>query len=243
MNTQAHYENHLAHFYSWMFGDFSAKVEENRAFFVKHNITPKRSRIAVDLGAGSGFQSIPLAQSGFEVTAIDFSQVLINELQKHAAERQVKVHTVTDDLLKFPRHLKETPELILCMGDTLTHLPSWNAVQDLAAKAYENLQEDGYFILSYRDLSHELQEADRFIPVKSDENMILTCYLEYFPDFVKVFDILHEKQGEHWQQKISFYHKLKIPLEKLSEALQKTGFQIKTTETHRGMHYLIAVKL
>jgi hypothetical protein len=72
--------------------------------------------------------------------------------------------------------------------------------------------------------------------------MILTCYLEYEPDYVKVFDILHEKQEGQWQQKISFYHKLKIPLEQLTEALQKAGFQLKTEETQRGMHYLIAVK-
>ena len=242
MNTQAHYENHLAHFYSWMFGDFAAKAEENKAFFVKHEITPQTTGVAVDLGAGSGFQSIPLAQLGFEVMAIDFSQVLMDELQKHAAERQVKVHTVTDDLLSFPQYLKATPELIVCMGDTLTHLPSWETVQDLIAKAYQHLEAGGHFILSYRDLSDELQNTERFIPVKSDAHMILTCFLEYEPDYVKVFDILHEKQAGQWQQKISFYRKLKIPLEKLTDSLKKTGFQVKTVETDRGMHYLIARK-
>jgi hypothetical protein len=179
---------------------------------------------------------------GFEVTAIDFSQVLIEELHKHAEERHLKVQTVTDDLLHFPQYLKEAPELMLCMGDTLTHLPSWEAVQDLIAKAYQHLAKGGHLILSYRDLSHELHGTDRFIPVKSDDNMILTCYLEYEPDYVRVFDILHEKQEGQWQQKISFYHKLKIPLEQLTEALQKAGFQLKTEETQRGMHYLIAVK-
>jgi len=242
MNTQAHYENHLAHFYSWMFGDFSAKTEENKAFFAKYEITPQITGVAIDLGAGSGFQSIPLAQLGFEVTAIDFSRVLMDELQKHAEERQVKVHTVTDDLLNFPQYLKEAPELIVCMGDTLTHLPSWEAVQDLVAKVYQHLEIGGHCILSYRDLSNELQGVDRFIPVRSDEHMILTCFLEYEPDYVKVFDILHEKQGGQWQQKISFYQKIKIPLDRLTEELQKVGFQIKNTETHRGIHYLIAEK-
>jgi SAM-dependent methyltransferase len=242
MSTQAHYENHLARFYSWMFGNFADKAEEQKAFFSKHEITPQTNGIAIDLGAGSGFQSIPLTQLGFEVTAIDFSQVLIEELQKHAEERHLKVHTVIDDLLRFPQYLKEAPELILCMGDTLTHLPSWETVQDLIAKAYLHLAKGGHFILSYRDLSHELQGVDRFIPVKNDNDMILTCYLEYEPDYVKVFDILHEKQEGQWQQKISFYHKLKIPLEKLMEELKKVGFQLEATETQRGMHYLIAVK-
>ena len=242
MSIQTHYDSHLAHFYSWMFGNFADKAEEQKAFFSKHEIAPQTSGIAIDLGAGSGFQSIPLAQLGFEVTAIDFSKLLIEELQKHAEERHLKVRTVADDFLHFPKYFATAPELIVCMGDTLTHLPSWEAVQDLIAKVYRHLEENGCFILSYRDLSHELQEAERFIPVRSDDHMILTCYLEYHPDYVKVFDILHEKQKGQWQQKISFYQKLKIPLAKLTEELERAGFQLKSTEIQRGMHYLIAGK-
>ncbi len=66
MNIKEHYENHLANYYSWMFGDFHAKLNENQRFFQRHSIKPISSKIAIDLGAGCGFQSIPLAKIGLD---------------------------------------------------------------------------------------------------------------------------------------------------------------------------------
>ncbi len=68
-STKQHYENHLAEFYSWMFGDFEKKMNEASEFFVNHGIKPEGNSSALDLGSGSGLQSIPLAKLGFKVTA------------------------------------------------------------------------------------------------------------------------------------------------------------------------------
>lgn len=48
-------------------------------------------------------------------------------------------------------------------------------------------------LLSFRDYSVPLQDEKRFIPVRSDEGRILTCFLEYSEDSVLVHDILHER--------------------------------------------------
>ncbi|MGL6339584.1 MAG: class I SAM-dependent methyltransferase, partial [Waterburya sp.] len=63
--SKEHYEQVLANVYSWMLGGFEQGISRNLDFFQKHNISPIKSGIAVDLGAGCGFQSIPLAQLGF----------------------------------------------------------------------------------------------------------------------------------------------------------------------------------
>lgn len=57
----------IADHYSRLLGGVQPKVEENKKFFQARGITPKGNRIAVDLGCGSGFQSLALAQSGFRV--------------------------------------------------------------------------------------------------------------------------------------------------------------------------------
>jgi len=55
--------------------------------------------------------------------------------------------------------------------------------------------------------STELINTQRFIPVKSDDNKILNCILEYDNDKVKVTDLLHEKTPKGWKQKESSYFK------------------------------------
>ena len=75
-----------------------------------------------DLGCGPGFQSLALARMGYRVLAIDLSEQLLAELTRSAAD--LPIQTIHDDLLHFERHLDLSPSLIVCMGDTITHLDS-----------------------------------------------------------------------------------------------------------------------
>ncbi|GAB4534327.1 MAG: hypothetical protein Tsb0014_20410 [Pleurocapsa sp.] len=117
-----HYNQVLANVYSWMFGGFESGVDKNLEFFKKHHIRPTGSKIAVDLGAGCGFQSIPLAQLGFSVTAIDLEPKLLSELKNNAGE--LPIVAIADDLINFEQHIQGQPELFVCMTDTVLHLES-----------------------------------------------------------------------------------------------------------------------
>ncbi len=235
-----HYEHHLADHYSWLFGGLDAKCLENKNFFISHAIKPFKNGRAADLGCGSGFQSIPLAQIGFNVTSIDKCSKLLAELNKNKGE--LSITTINDDLGNLNIHCPEELELIICMGDTLTHLETKSKVKDLFAMSYRLLVKDGIFVLTYRDLSHELKELDRLIPVNSDEDTIFTCFLEYQDEKVMVNDLIYEKENGKWNLKKSFYSKLRIPTSWTTKELEKTGFTIMHTSFERGLVTIIAKK-
>ena len=239
-NVSEHYENLLATYYSWMSGGARAKMDENKKFFVAHDIRPLRSGLAFDLGAGCGFQSIPLAHLGFEVVAIDLSSKLLAELK--AADAQSQVETVCDDLLNFTDYDRGNIELIVCMGDTLTHLESLQKVQVLFDKASSALEAGGRLILSFRNLTAELTELDRFIPVQSNAKTIFTCFLEYEKDTVKVHDIIYEKKKDQWVMQKSFFKKLRISPEWIRNYLQSIGFTIEFDDEENQMNVIIARK-
>ena len=239
-DVKSHYENLLAAYYSWMLGGFEKKLEDNRTFFHDLGIQPDLSGIAFDLGAGCGFQSIPLAEAGFKVIAIDTSHAMLEELKKAAG--QLSVDTAEDDLLNFRHHGPKASELIVCMGDTLTHLDSLAHVQSLLDNVYQALETNGRLILTFRDLSVELKELERFIPVKSEANLIFTCFLEYEKTHVKVHDIVYEKIAGQWLMKKSFYRKLRIPPEWTKEKLLMVGFEIETLDIQNGMVTMTARK-
>jgi 2-polyprenyl-3-methyl-5-hydroxy-6-metoxy-1,4-benzoquinol methylase len=199
MDTKQHYENHLATYYSWMFGDFDAKLNENQRFFQSHDIRPLSSKVCIDLGAGCGFQSIPLAKIGFKVKAIDFSEKLLDELKSKSSG--LDIESIENDILNFDAYSGYDPELIVCMGDTISHLDSPGSVQELIGNSHKILLKNGKLVMTFRDLTFELKEEDRFIPVNSDNDRIFTCFLEYQPDYVKVFDIIHERKNGKWTQK------------------------------------------
>jgi len=239
-SVKEHYDNLLASCYSWMCGGSDLKLKKNRTFFQDHSIRPAHSAAAVDLGAGSGFQSIPLAEAGFTVTAIDVSRDLLAELNKTAGK--LPIRTIQDDLLNFAEHSPAKIEIIACMGDTLTHLKTLAEVKELIQGVYGALEKEGRLILGYRDMTVELTQLDRFIPVRSDSKKIFTCFLEYEKAHVKVHDILYEKTDDRWKMKKSFFRKLRISSQWAKECLLKAGFKVEKYDIENGMITMIARK-
>jgi predicted TPR repeat methyltransferase len=241
MTAKEHYDRHLASFYSWMVGDFEAKQAIQHTFFVENGIEPLSNRVAFDLGCGHGLQSVPLAALGFKVHAVDFNQYLLNQLKGKSLELPIKC--IENDIITFLRESEARPELIVCMGDTLTHLESLQHVEDMISLSSKKLEVGGKLILSFRMLDSELTNEKRFIPVKSDDERIHTCFLEYSIDVVKVYDILHEKKDGVWEQRVSWYPKLRISLSFISSALGNNNFTIRSQHVTSGMTYLIAERV
>ncbi len=240
MDVKDHYENHLWKYYSWIYGGFEAKSSYNSDFFSLHNIKPGLNKIALDLGAGSGFQSTALAKLGFKVIAIDISAKMLEELKINCIGQDIE--TVQADFIELTEQGNYKPELIICMGDTLTHIESMGSVEKLIVNSFSILPGSGKFIVNFRDLTAELKDTERFIPVQSNINRIFTCFLEYFPEYVNVYDIVQEKSGDKWEQKISFYKKIRISSDKIRELFIKAGFEIEFFEINNGMITVIGKK-
>jgi SAM-dependent methyltransferase len=239
--VKEHYENHLAKYYSWISGGLAQKLEEHRNFFKDHHVLPRRSGVAVDLGAGSGFQSIPLAELGFRVIAIDLSKNLLAELKESAKDLPVEI--INDDLLNFSKHCPAKIELVVCMGDTLTHLNTHQNIRHLLTMIYNALETGGRVILTFRDLTTELRGLDRFIPIRNDANTIFTCFLEYEKDYVKVHDIIYERKKNHWNLKKSFFKKIRIFPQQTKKILQDIGFKVEASDIHNAVVCIIANKI
>src|SRR5712692_6543624 len=120
-SVREHYDEVLSQHYSRMFGEFEAKVVEQQALLEGLGVTAEQDgRVAVDLGCGSGFQSIALARLGFRVVAIDFSRRLLAELNERA--RGLPVQSIAGDIRDVAELAPAAVELVVCMGDTLSHL-------------------------------------------------------------------------------------------------------------------------
>jgi 2-polyprenyl-3-methyl-5-hydroxy-6-metoxy-1,4-benzoquinol methylase len=238
--VQAHYQDHLAPIYTWMVGGTQAAFEAGAAELESLALPAHARQAAVDLGAGFGMHALPWARRGGRVLAIDSSPELLNELARHAAG--LPVQRVQDDLLAFPSHLTEVPEVVLCMGDTITHLADLARVEQLVRCVAAVLAAGGTFVVSWRDYSVPLHGEQRFVPVRSDGQRILTCFLEYEDDTVIVHDVLHEKEGPAWRMAVSSYRKLRLSPEALGTLARSAGFTVQHQAGLRGMVRLVCTK-
>jgi 2-polyprenyl-3-methyl-5-hydroxy-6-metoxy-1,4-benzoquinol methylase len=227
-----------------MFGvAFASKVAEQQALLRRLGVGLVAGKVAVDLGCGPGYQSVALAGLGFpDIVAIDSCQALLDELSAQAGALPIKA--VCGDMLDLERWAAPgSAGAVVCMGDTLTHLQSRGDVSTLFAAAYEALAPGGMLVLTFRDLSVELKGLDRFLPIRSDANRIMTCVLEYEPDTVVVNDLVHVREKDGWVLQKSSYRKLRLSVNDVLRELRELGFTINASEPAGRLHAVAAARI
>jgi len=232
-SVREHYDNHLGPVYTWMVGGEAFALSRGAAEIDGLDAGPHGSGISVDLGAGFGMHAIALAERGFEVVAVDACSVLLDQLMRLGPGRHIR--PVRGDLRSFVDHLPGAPELVLCMGDTLTHLDDDSDVEALVEKIAAVIEPGGRFIATFRDYSRALEGTRRFIPVRGDAERNLTCFLEYSESHVMVYDILSERRGAGWATRVGAYRKLRLAPARFKSLLIAHGFSVEQSSDPAGM--------
>ena len=80
----------------WDTGQPSAELQRALS---RNAIQPCR---ALEIGCGTGTNSVWLAQQGFEVTGFDLASLAVEQAQKRASAAGVKAHFVVADVLQLP---------------------------------------------------------------------------------------------------------------------------------------------
>lgn len=230
--SRAHYQTLLAPIYGWMLGEPELAFARSSAELTALGIGPAQSGArALDLGAGTGLQSVPLCAAGYAVTAIDSCAELLAELRTSCPSAT----TVLGDIAELDTLPPQRFDVIVCMGDTITHLPSRDVASRMLASACERLTPGGVIALTFRDyVSRTLEGAERFILVRGDEDRILTCFLEYLAEFVHVTDLVHERSASGWSMRKSTYPKLRLALDWVCGVIEAHGCTITMAKSVQG---------
>lgn len=244
-----HYDKLLATHYSWMSGlSFEEKVAEQKAILMDSlSGLMTANGLAIDLGCGPGYQTVALLELGFRpVLAVDGSSELLAELRAELNARSggtpVEVHEAD---LRALRDIAPAggASVIVCMGDTLTHLPSREEVCVLLRDVFTTLAPGGVLVVTWRDLTGKLKGLDRFLPVRSDDSRIMTCFLEYEgAETVLVHDLIYTREPTGWNLNKSCYRKLRLGSGWLADALGEAGFRVERRDVPGRLQRVVAAK-
>jgi len=239
--VERHYAELLAPVYVWMLGGEADALKRAQAFVAEHKLERFVPGVAVDLGCGPGFHALALAEWGFATLGIDTSPELIAELESRRGGR--RVNAVVEDLLTFEQRVHSSQlKVILCVGDTLTHLASEQQVDELLDACARSLAPGGALALTFRDYSGERKPSECLIRVREDEQRSLTCALEFEPGSVRVTDILHEWRDGRWLESRSSYSKLRLAPDSVRAKLLARGFTLESDQLARGLVTFVALR-
>ncbi|HEY2187814.1 MAG TPA: hypothetical protein VGH48_04560 [Caldimonas sp.] len=231
---------HLARVYIWMAGGAKAALDAGTIEVESLGLPQARNDQLIDLGAGFGKYAIAPAERDAPVLAIDASAELVASLRTLAGD--LPIGSSGDDLHAFACHLEEPAGAGLSMGDAVTHLPTIDDVGRLVGDASSMLAPGGTLTFSFRDQPVPRSGTDRVIPGDRDDDRLLTCFLEFDAELVRVHDLLQERTSAGWQTRVSVHPKLRLAPDRLIAMLTALGFTVRRDASAGGMVRVVAKK-
>ncbi len=118
-------------------------VDEQEMRFVTGLV---RGRAAVlDIGCGTGNKTVHFSAGASGITGIDSDGGMIAKAQR--GNSRANIRYVVQDMRGIGAAFKDTPfDGILCLGNTLVHLPSPRAIGELLGDVYGLLRPGGVFV-------------------------------------------------------------------------------------------------
>lgn len=234
-----HYDRLLGPRYTWMAGPFETLVERAQEDLRLAGANLASWGRAADLGAGLGQHAVALARHNWRVLAWESCLPLRTELEKHAA-RHPNIAIAERDWLEELNDATygDRFDLVLCVGDTVCHLPNHTVLRLTIRSMVKMLAPGGRLILTLRDYSdRDLDGQVRVVPVKSDDTRIHTCLLNYASaDQVRVVDLFHERDVTGtWALQYGEYSKIRIAPRLLENLLIETGATVRRFSASGGM--------
>jgi glycine/sarcosine N-methyltransferase len=216
-------------FYDNLAGDYDAmtgfekRFTHEKPFF---NLLVRRFGIttALDAGAGTGFHSLLLGELGVRMTAMDVSSKMLERVKLHAKDLRVKIDLLESNFAGMPQRLDKAFDAVLCMGNSLPHLLTYEELVQALKNFSAALRPGGILLIQLLNYARILATRERVQSVKEAGGITFVRFYEFHQEFV-VFNILRLKKEEGQLSHTLDSVKLRPILEpELTSALQEAGF-------------------
>ena len=234
MSTEQFYDE-LAWYYDLVFPDWDASMQRQGDALIRlirESVSPRarESPRVLDVAAGIGTQSLPLAAHGCRITARDLSPEAIVRLGREAAARGLSVEAGVADMRAVAASVSSRFDAVICCDNSLPHLLTDRDIAIALSQFRKVLVEGGVCICSVRDYdrvdramtSHhdygERRRGDRVFRLWQDWRW---CDVHRYEVTFVVEERLSADWGERLRTKSEYYA---IGTTRLLELMVEAGF-------------------
>jgi SAM-dependent methyltransferase len=221
LSVQQFYDE-LADDYDRMTG-FEKRFVQEGPFF-RLLVDTHMLKTAVDAGSGTGFHALLLAQLGVRVTAVDLSGNMLARLREHAAEMGLPVATLQAPFAELPAHVKEPVDAVVCLGNSLAHLPS----PEELARALESFaritRPGGILFAQLMNYERILSSRTRVLSVREESGTVFVRFYDFLGETIRFNVMRILRAATKPEAEISSMMLRPVLLEELRRHLEESGF-------------------
>ncbi|MDQ0351087.1 2-polyprenyl-3-methyl-5-hydroxy-6-metoxy-1,4-benzoquinol methylase [Alkalibacillus filiformis] len=196
--------------------------------FTKQATKPYSKRASsclLDVGCGTGEVSVRLAEQGYEVTAFDQSEEMIDHARAKM-EHDQEIQFLKADATDFK--LNKNFDVVVSYCDVVNYLTEENSLTKAFNQIYDHLTDDGVFIFDIHSQGYVefLLDSEMFSEVRDDVSYVWFCEGTKRP-YEVVHDLTFFVQTDYGLYKrFDETHKQRtFPVEQYKHLLSSIGFQ------------------
>lgn len=214
----------FAQFYDAAMGDMGAKIDFLKSLIKTYNPDAK-TVLEVASGTGTVLEGLV---SDYEVSGVDLSPEMVAVSKEKLSGVDIRVGDMTDF------NFKKKFDVVLCVYDSINHLPEWRQWEATIANAHKHLNDNGILIFDF----NTIEQLDRLANDPPYGREIGTDYM--------IMDIRDEGSRYNWDVKVfeknedgrftlhqDNIYEVSFPLTQVKETVLK-NFTIETIDNPKG---------
>lgn len=178
-------------------------VDADEMAFVKSRLEGRKA--VLDIGCGTGNKTVFLAEAGRKIIAIDGDMGMIGAARREHAAPGLKYRVLNMTEIKNAFE-PESFDAVLCLGNTLVHLPNADEIAQLLAQMASILKPGGLAIIQILNYERILDDPAFALPVlETDKIRFVRKYQFKACEMRFVTSLLLKESGQEIQNDIPLY--------------------------------------
>ena len=173
-NTVKGQYNSMSFFYDVLYASYNLKDFEDEFLNKNEKLLTSLSKDAkiLDSACGKGVQAAALKRQGFDVTAADISEEMINLTQAYANKNNLSIPTYCLAWHQLPTEFDDIFDVVFCWGNSISHSQSKEEMLKNLSSFYQVLKIGGKLVVHSRNWEKVLDKRQRYdtLPVREYNN-------------------------------------------------------------------------
>jgi len=209
--------------------DWDARLSREMPYLL--SLLTKRGCV-LDVACGSGRHSLAFAEEGHTVTGIDASEAMVHFAKQLAKERELEVDFRVVNMLDIRETARNMFDLIICLGNSLALLPSFDDLQQVFSSISSLLDDDGSLVFQVLNFDEILSSRFTYFPLKggttlNGKGVIFGRFYEHHENknYSTLVAASFLREGTNWSAQISTHKVLHLNEARIRSLLDSAGFK------------------
>lgn len=197
------------------------KIFVENYFALSH--IPTKGKKCLELGCGTGNMTINLKKIGFEVTALDISEDMLQVAEEKLRLKNYKVNFVIGDMVNI--NINKKFDYIFSFCDGYNYITEDEDITSSFKSVYNNLQDNGEFIFDISTEYKLIKEIGNKSFTLNDEEL---CYIwdNYTEDDrIEMYISFFVKEGNLYRRFDEVHYQRAYNIDYIKELLIQVGFK------------------